>query len=226
MLKELFSIFNKDTLMNQAFKRSYEMLAMTKEMFSEAKKSLREKDSNQLDIDIYEKDIEINKFEREVRRNIFSHLSVAGSEESYSALVLASIVIDIERIGDYSKNMVDLAKQYPAKLDGGIFEEDLKKVEQAVEEAFRRVPIQFETSDAEDAKSLITEYSWVNRVCDQHVNDYVSEVDKNISSGNAVTLALYYRYLKRINSHLRNIATSVVNPFDHIGFTHKMKRNE
>ncbi len=226
MLKELFSIFKHDTLMDKAFKRSFQMFEMTREMFKEARTSLREKESNLLDIKIYEKDIEINKFEREVRRNIFSHLSVAGNEESYSALVLASIVIDIERLGDFAKNMVELAKNHPAKLHGGIFDEDLQKVEDAVEEAFRRVPVQFENSDAEDARSFINEYSWVNKICDQHVEDYIHEVDKKLSSGDAVTLALYFRYLKRINSHLRNIATSVVNPFDHIGFTHKIKKEK
>ena len=34
----------------------------------------------------------------------------------------------------------------------------------------------------------------------------------------AVTTALYVRFLKRISAHLMNIASSVVNPFDRIGF--------
>jgi len=226
MLKQLFAIFNKDTLMDKAFSRSYEMLAITKDMFNAARKSLREKENNSIEIDIYDKDIEVNRFEREVRRNIFSHLTVAGGDEIYSALVLASIVIDIERIGDYTKNMVDLAKQHPAKLSGGIFEEDLARVEKGVADTFERVPVQFEKSDVKDAEAVLKEYRWINQLCDQHVNDYINEVDKEISSGDAVTLAMYFRYLKRINSHLRNIATSVVNPFDHIGFTHKLSKQQ
>jgi hypothetical protein len=49
----------------------------------------------------------------------------------------------------------------------------------------------------------------------------VKEEDKSIRPGDAVSLGLYFRWLKRINSHLRNIVTSVVNPFDKIGFKPK-----
>jgi len=49
----------------------------------------------------------------------------------------------------------------------------------------------------------------------------INEEDKNIRSGDAVSLAMYFRWLKRINSHLRNIMTSVVNPFDRVGFEPK-----
>jgi len=51
----------------------------------------------------------------------------------------------------------------------------------------------------------------------------VREEDKNIPPGDAAALALYIRWLKRINSHLRNITTSIVNPFDRIGFEPKKK---
>jgi hypothetical protein len=37
----------------------------------------------------------------------------------------------------------------------------------------------------------------------------------------STALALYFRQLKRINSHLGDVATAVVNPFDRIGFKPK-----
>ncbi len=218
MLKELFAIFKKDTLLDRAYRRSYEMVDITWEMFLKAKKSLRGADLNKLDVNIYDRDVEVNKYQREVRRNVLSHLTVAGADDIYSGLLLVSIIIDIERVGDYTKNMVEMAMNYPAKLHGGMFEEDLEKIEAAVEDTFGRVRKIFETSDVQDAEKLLSEYHWVNRLCDQHVIDYIKGVDKNISSNDAASLALYFRYLKRINSHLRNIATSVVNPFDQIGF--------
>ena len=221
MWKQLFAIFQKHSLLDQAFNKSYEMLDITQNMFREAKKSLRQKDVNQLETDIYSQDIEVNKYEREVRRNVISHITVAGAEDINSSLVLVSIIIDIERIGDYTKNIVELAKNHPAKLTGGIFEDDLVKIEAAVEDTFIRVPKQFKNSDVKDAQKILDEYQWISQICDQHVIDYIKEVDQSISSGDAVTLTLYFRYIKRINSHLRNIATSLVNPFDHLGFTHK-----
>jgi phosphate uptake regulator len=129
-----------------------------------------------------------------------------------------SIIIDVERIGDYTKNIVEMAINHPAKLHGGMFEEDLKRIETTVEDTFKRVRKIFETTDVQDAEKLLSDYHWVNRLCDQRVVDYIKGSDKNVSSSDAVSLALYFRYLKRINSHLRNVATSVVNPFDQIGF--------
>ena len=51
------------------------------------------------------------------------------------------------------------------------------------------------------------------------------KVQNHIHSLHAAAMALYVRYLKRINSHLRNIASSVVNPFDHISFNPQHARH-
>ncbi len=223
MLKELFAIFKKDTLLDRAYRRSYEMVDITWEMFLKSKNSLRETDLIELDVNIHDRDVEVNKYQREVRRNVLSHLAVTGASDIYSGLLLVSIIIDIERVGDYTKNIVELAMNHPAKLHGGMFEEDLKRIEAAVEDMFRRVRKSFETTNVQDAEKLLSDYHWVNRLCDQHVIDYIKGADKSISSDDAVSLALYFRYLKRINSHLRNIATSVVNPFDQIGFKRRVE---
>jgi phosphate transport system protein len=218
MWKEILAIFNKDTLLDQAYKRSYEMLDITHQMFQEARISLRERNDNKLAEHIYDQDIAVNKFEREVRRKVLSHLAVSGSTDLYSGLVLVSIIIDVERIGDYTKNIVEMAQNHPPKLTGGLYEDDLAKVETAVNDVFTRVREIFEVADAGKAEQLLVEYQWINKVCDQHAIDYLNERDRTISSGDAVALSLYFRFLKRINSHLRNVATSVVNPFDKIGF--------
>jgi len=218
MWKEILAIFNKDTLLDQAYKKSYEMLDITYQMYQEARSSLREREDNKLAEHIYGQDIAVNKFEREVRRKVLSHLAVSGTTDLYSGLVLVSIIIDVERIGDYTKNIIEIAQNHPPRLHGGLYEEDLLKVENAVEDVFIRVREIFEKAEAKKASQLLEEYQWINKLCDQHAIDYLNERDKTISSGDAVALSLYFRFLKRINSHLRNIATSVVNPFDKIGF--------
>jgi phosphate transport system protein len=218
MFKEWLSIFQKDTLMDRAYRRSYEMLDITQDMFSIAKTSLRYTDGTQVDIDIYDRDSEVNRYEREVRRNVFNHLVVSGVGKLPSGLVLVSIIIDIERIGDYTKNIVELALNYPKRLNGGKFEGDLQRVEGAVEDSFIRTKECFKAADTKAAQELLTEYAWVSRVCDECLYRLVREEDGDITSGEAVSLALYFRWLKRISSHLRNITTSVVNPFDSIGF--------
>lgn len=218
MFKKLLSIFRKDSLMDQAYRRSYLMLELTHEMFLKARKSLRYREDSEIDVDIYDRDAEINKFEHEVRRDVFNHLAVRGSERLPSGLVLASIIIDIERIGDYTKNMVELALNHPGKLHGGMYEKDLQRIETAVEDNLVKTRNCFESSDVASALVLLDEYKWVNPICDKILKGLIKEEDKNIPPGDAVSLGLYFRWLKRINSHLRNITTSIVNPFDRIGF--------
>ena len=218
MLKKLLAIFRKDTLMDQAYRRSYLMLDIAREMFLKAKESLRHQEDSQVDIDIFNKDFEVNSYEREVRRKVFNHLAVTGAERLPSGLVLVSIIIDIERIGDYTKNIVELAMNHPGKLHGGKYEEDLQRTEAAVEDSLFRTRSCFESGDQSSALELLKDYEWVNPLCDKHLMSIVKEEDKNIQPGEAAALAIYFRWLKRINSHLRNITTSIVNPFDKIGY--------
>jgi phosphate transport system protein len=218
VFKEWLHIFQKDSLMDRAYRRSSTMLDITLSMFLNAKTSLRYTDSDRVGIDIYDRDAEVNRYQREVRRHVFKHLSVHGMERLTSGLVLVSIIINIERIGDYTKNIIELAMNHPRRLHGGKFEVDLKRVETAVEDNFIRTKSCFESADEKTALQLLKEYEWVSRICDDCLFRLVREDDKSIGSSDAVSLALYFRWLKRINSHLRNISSSVVNPFDRIGF--------
>lgn len=223
MFKKWLAIFKKDTLMDQAYKRSFMMLDLTREMFLKAKESLRFREDRDVDLNVRDRDLEINKYEREVRRNVFNHLVVGGKADLPSALVLVSIIIDIERIGDYTKNIVELAIAHPGKLEGGKFEKDLLRVEAVVEDNLVRTRSCFEFGDKNAALELLEEYKWVNDVCDERLEDLIREEDKDIRPGDAVALGIYFRWLKRINSHLRNITTSIINPFDRIGFEPKVK---
>lgn len=221
MLKKWFAIFKKDTLMDRAYHQSFLMFDIIRGMYTAAKESLRHREDSEIDVDIFDDDAEVNRFEREVRRDVFNHLAVRGTGRLPSGLVLISIIIDIERIGDYTKNIVELAMNHPGKLHGGKFEDDLRRVENAVADNLIRTRNCFESGDEAPALKLLEDYDWVNPLCDKKLIALVKEEDKSIRPGDAAALALYFRWLKRINSHLRNITTSVINPFDRIGFRPK-----
>jgi phosphate transport system protein len=218
MFRKWLLLFKKDTLMNRAYQRSFEMLDITKAMFTEAKESLRQREDSEIDLGIKQTDKKVNSYEREVRRMVLNHLVVSGNVDLPSGLILISIIIDIERIGDYAKNMVELAVDHPGKLHGGEFEEILSRIEEGVGDNFIQAKKCFEEANTNLALELLKKYAWVNDACDDTVKDVVREKDKSIEPGDAAALVLYTRWLKRINSHLRNITTSVVNPFDCIGF--------
>lgn len=218
MFRKWLMIFKKDSLMNRAYQRSFEMLDITQEMFLKAKESLRKREDCEIDLKIKEIDKKVNSYEREVRRMVLNHLVVIGTADLPSGLVLVSIIIDIERIGDYAKNMLELALDHPGKLHGGEFEEIIARIEESLDDNFVQTKKCFKNADAHAALELLEKYAWVNDACDEIVTNVVKEKDKSIRPGDAAALVLYTRWLKRINSHLRNITTSVVNPFDRIGF--------
>lgn len=221
MFKKWLMIFKKDTLMNRAYQRSFKMLDITQAMFKEAKESLRQREDSEIDLGIKKTDKKVNSYEREVRRMVINHLVVIGPVDLPSGLALISIIIDIERIGDYAKNMVELALDHPGKLHGGEFEETISRIEEGLSDNFIQTKICFEKADENLALELLETYAWVNDACDEIVTDVVREKDKSVKPGDAAALVLYTRWLKRINSHLRNITTSIVNPFDRIGFQPK-----
>ena len=107
MFKQIFELFKSDSLYEQALNECHEMLEIVREMFNESIKTLRQSDTADIPIDIYAMDKKINEFERDVRRKIMTHLAVSGKEDLGSGLILVSVVIDIERIGDYTKNIYD-----------------------------------------------------------------------------------------------------------------------
>jgi len=221
MLKELISIFRSGSLMDRAYQGSFEMLDKTKTMYLESKQILRNTEHTQTGIDVNDEDHAVNKFQRNVRKDVFNHLIMAGTDELTSGLALVSIVIDIERIGDFAKNIVEIASSYKPKLHGSSFENDLRDIENAVDDVFDKTIIAFKEADETIAGEIMSKYKWVPKKCDEMLAALIKGEDKNLNGSNAVALAVYIRALKRIFSHLRNVATSVVNPFHRIGFQSK-----
>ena len=119
MWKTLIGAFKKDNLYQQALAEACEMLETDGRMFEASVESLRRSDTSDISVDIKELDKQINRSERDVRKKVMTHLVVSGGTELAHGLALVSVVIDIERIGDYTKNIHDLARRHPARLDAG-----------------------------------------------------------------------------------------------------------
>lgn len=218
MWKKLMSLLKSNNLLDQAWQESFDMLKIDHDMFLEAVHALRESDAAELSESIMKKDEAVDTYEQDVRKKVITHCAVQGAPEIPAGMALVTIVIDIERIGDYVKNIAILAQNHPDRLRGGALEKDLKRVEDAVKENFIRTRACIESSNADAASKLLKEYGWVRKLCDDALEFLIKEKDPGLSSGEAVSIALYIRWLRRINSHLHNLNTSVVNPFDRIGF--------
>jgi len=217
-LTDIFKVFNSDDLLNQALLDCYKMLDLTKKMFNESIDNLRYDKSSE--IDIYLMDKEINEFERVVRRKIMTHLSVNSETNLSAGLVLVSVVIDIERIGDYTKNICDLAVNHKGKLLFGREEKKLSIIENNVKDYFNNTIDAFKNQDIDLARKLMEEYkSDISVESSKLVNSIISGEIKDLSSVQAGSLCLYLRYLKRISGHSKNLVSSIVNPFERIGYS-------
>ena len=218
MFKQIFNLFKSDSLYQQALEECYEMLDIDLEMFQESINVLRNKDDSESSFDIAKTDVKINKFERSVRRKVMTHLAVSGNEDLGSGLILTSVVIDIERIGDYTKNIYDLSKFYSKRLNGAELEKDLKEVEDNVIDLFQSSIKAFKDQDITLARQLMKDYKEnISKQSDKITNDIISG-KMNIEADTATAIAMYSRYLKRIAGHSRNLISSIVNPFERIGY--------
>ena len=219
MFKQIFELFKSDSLYQQALLECHEMLDIDKEMFNESVKTLRKTDTADIPIDIYAMDKKINEFERDVRRKVMTHLVVSGKEDLGSGLILVSVVIDIERIGDYTKNIYDLAVEHPQRLLAKSYEKELSNIENATTDFLNEAIEVFKNQDIDNARKLMANYKTdISSTSSDIVNGIVSGKNNEFTPEQAGALCLYARYLKRIAAHSRNLVSSIVNPFERIGY--------
>jgi Na+/phosphate symporter len=215
MLKELIKLFKKSNLYKEAHQDACVMLNRANNMFDNASAKLRGREIPHPDIDIFYEERKVDKTERAVRKKVLIHLSATGAMDTPGAIILIGIVIDIERVGDYTTNILELARAANMKLDAGILEDELTNIELEIELLFDVVSKAFEEYDKDAAESVINKK--LTRRCEILLHQLMTE-DIGLNVQNAVVAALYIRYLKRIAAHLLNIATSLVQPFEKVRF--------
>lgn len=213
VLKELYKIWKKKGLLNQALEELKQMFDYDERMFEAAVGVLFE--GKELKIDIYKEDKKINRLEMSIRKKILEHLSINPSQDVAASLLLLGVSRDVERIGDYCKNIIELSYIYKKTLEGGRHIYKLIKIEQKIQEMFDLTKKAFNNDDKKAARKAM----------DMHLNEITYELskmledvlkDKKINTKKAVIAVLCSRYLKRISAHLMGIASSVVSPFDKI----------
>ena len=220
VFKDLVTIWNSEDTLSQAWTSSNEMLHLSHEMFTDSVKALRSGEKNKVIKSIKLRDEEINQYHRDIRKKVVTHYSVSKDVTNInSGLVLINMVVDIERVGDYTKNILDLAKYYPKKLRSEKISEDLRIIEQAVIERFQNTVKAVEEMDEIAARELIKSYrSDLGKLSDNLVASSISGDLKIGEEHMASSMVLYARYLKRIGAHLKNITSVVINPFESIGY--------
>lgn len=221
MWKEIKNLWSSDNLLNEAWSLTYEAINIDAEMFNDAIDALWGDNRRTVQKLIFKKDKLINKYERDIRRKVITHLTVQGNDSLAAGLVLSTVIVDVERIGDYIKNIVDLTEMHPGEIQGKKRKDKLHAIETAIQKMFKDVPECIETGDEGKALQIYSETRQIGRTCDTQIKQLIVNNAEDLPTASVAVLVLYFRYLKRINAHLRNIISSVINPYDRIGFKPK-----
>ncbi len=217
MLKEFLSIFRSEQPLKEMGQNFARMMKVTYEMTIEAGNIYfapaappEERSS------IYRRDIEVNKLERTIRKQVIAHLSLKGSSPSLPyCLLLMSLVKDAERIGDYAKNLSEVREYHPGPLPDDDCVAELQSIRAGVEKAFSVTAEVFAASDHERAVALIREGRTLTHRCDMLVSRVAGS---EYGARDATAIVMGTRFYKRIAAHVLNILTSVVMPLHKLDY--------
>lgn len=216
MLKQLIAIWKGEPFIKKMVEKFGEMLGDAESAFTCAwQVFLGQVMTEQLSRECYEKDSAINSHEREIRRILLEHLSLHPQHDVSGCLVMMSMVKDAERIGDYSKNILEVGIMLEGKSKDMKFLERLSATQRKIADHFPRLRKAFLESDHDLARQLLDEYAPIKSECNSILHDLFSE---QLPTREAVATALLSRYLKRVNSHMSNIASGIIYPLDQIDF--------
>jgi phosphate uptake regulator len=193
-------------------RRFQEMLADGRHVFDSAiAVILSSGDPADVREDVFKTDRRINRNEMALRRELVVHATVHGPNGFPMALVLMSIGKDAERIGDYAKNLLDLAVH-----SSGINDEERECIRlRAAEtsELLLRAASVFDSQDEEAARKFLLDEQDVRRACETQVSTWLED-----SSRNRAAACLCLRFMKRVAGHSGNVVSSVCMPLDKLDF--------
>jgi phosphate transport system protein len=222
MLKRILDTFgSKKTLLDEAMQDSVMMLVSTRRMYDLVMVAIKDDAGDHVRNKIATMDKEVNRQQREVRQKVFEHLSLSRGEDLMQGLELVMSVIDIERIGDYTKNISELIEMMPGALQFGEFEATYEKAQSLASEVFDRCVDAFARNDVDAARVCMDRYQQLALLCDRSLERLIGANGSDDVPRPQVALVLLLRYLKRVGAHLKNVASVKVNPFHRIGYRPK-----
>ncbi len=217
MLKELLSLFSADDAlarMGQDFSKmldlAYGLTVRAGQVFFEETTQDNERD------EIAQRDRKINKLERRIRKQVITHLTLSTDPGDVPyCLLLMGIVKDVERLGDYAKNLAEVHDEGGGPLPDDDNAAELRDIRRIVESTFGRVNEVFTKSDSEAAIALIRGGWDVGSRCDALIRR-VAESDYDAAT--TTTVVLGARYYKRVESHLLNVLSGIVMPLHKLNY--------
>ena len=165
--------------------------------------------------DLYNTDNAINELHKEVRREMIIH-SAVNSRNLDIPLLLSYMTMskDIERIGDYCKNLFEIAETGNSFAKGDDLDTYME-LKNDIGKLIVSLQSCLNLDDESKVQDLITLGSSLNNDLDEKITALLEDKEK---IQYPVATTLFYRYLKRIVSHIINAATAIIMPTDQIDY--------
>jgi phosphate transport system protein len=208
MLKKLFSLGKRSTLIETAFREVTAMLQQADRMLDYSLAVLL--DNQELEVDLEVMDDVIDDAERMVRRSVLEHMTVSPRQDLVASLILASIVQEAERIGDFARGLAEIAA-LAKEPRSGPFADELRTLAVRVRSLFEQCEEAFRKDDPVMAHTIMA----TQRELKAELNRYLQDIaDSDLTADMALVYGSSATMLRRISSHLSNIVSTVIQPFD------------
>lgn len=219
MAPGFFGLLKDHSLLDVSRQRALEMLRTTHEMFHIVVQSVQEDASPPVKDKLRLLDQQVNRGQQEVRQKVFEALLLAQGKNLHEGLKLLTIVIDLERIGDYTKNVGELDAMFPRSLDFGEYQAVVQELLDKTDRLFHVTHDVIEKGVRADAERGLGLYQRIGLLCDQHIELAIRyDAESDTVPRDLVGLVLLLRYTKRVAAHLKNVCSAESNPFHRIGY--------
>ncbi|MCP5112510.1 MAG: PhoU domain-containing protein [bacterium] len=166
--------------------------------------------------EVQQADIQINKLQRRIRKQVIVHLSVKGNSRDLPyCLLLMSLVKDAERLGDYAKDLVGLTGLSNLDLPDDEITAELREIRSQVEGDLEAASEVIKTADRDRAIDLIRAGRDQVSRCEALIPNIAHS---SYSAGTAATLGLAARFYMRISGHVLNLLSSIVMPLHKLDY--------
>jgi len=221
VVKAIYDAWRSGQVMRHMYNELLQMLEACEWMFTTAVKVLFEgADPAPLRDELYDTDRMVNRCERRIRKELVEHLTLRPRGDLPAGLVLMSLIKDAERIGDYCKNLFEIRE-----ILGEPFGDDemVGRMREAYKRTLQRLN-ETRKAIAEGNEELARKLMGEEKAIAREIEGLVGEVAaSDLPARRAVSRALFLRHVKRVDAHLTNIASGVVQPVHRIDYREKKK---
>lgn len=217
MFKEMFNALKSKHLLLEMCKEFIKMLEDCQRMFERTLALFHHEEPVRPEVkkEIHDIDVGVNQAERRIRKQLIEHLSMSPGSDVPLSLVLMSTTKDVERVGDFCKNLYEVAEMMREPLESDEFGRQLLDLLHHTRETFPKVILAFKESDQDAGRAVLQDEVRVSDWCDDLIAKFA---ESDLPTRKAVCYTLLARHLKRIDAHLANVATAVVMPVHKLDF--------